>query len=238
MCTGAEIALALGSTALSGVGSMMQQNEAAKNAARIQNARNAELDALRTRNKKLSDEATGIFDERMSRQAPDAQQNTQEQVAQQRVSELVGAAESAPQVDMGLSGSAPDIVRSEFAKRIADSVGKAKKDAESLGKLGAFSQMQFDNALDNQRTANRISVPVGFAQSNTQMLPYLQNEAELNATKPSSGIGQILQGAGTAGGFLAGSGKLGTMPQKLPPNVYGPPAPGTGVLGTIGSYFR
>lgn len=237
MCTGAELALAAASTAASGIGSMMQQNEATKNAQRIQNARNAELDALRTRNKTLADEATGIFEDRLSRQTPEEQQAAQGDIEQKRISELVGAAEAIPQADVSLSGSAPDIVRNEFAKRIGDSVSRASKDAASLGKLGAFSQIQFDNALDNQKTANNISVPVGFAQSNTQMLPYLQNEAEMNATKPSSGIGQILQGVGTAGGYLAGSGKLGTMPQKLPPNVAGPPKPGTGALGYFGGLF-
>ena len=108
-----------------------------------------------------------------------------------------------------MSGSAPQIVQAENAKRLGEALTRSKANASRLGRLGAYNQNMFDNNLATAQAGQKISVPVGFAQSNAQMLPYYQDLAEMSATKPMSGIGSLLQAAGQVGGYYAGSGKVG-----------------------------
>lgn len=209
MCTGVEIAMALGSAALSGVGSAINQREQQKNNERMAAARNAELEQTRQKNRQLSQQATEIFDQRLAQMSPEQQQQQSSQTENARIGELLTAANEAPAVDTPVSGSAPQLVQAENAKRLGEALTRSKSNATRLGTLGMYNQNMFDNNLATAQAGQKISVPVGFAQSNAQMLPYYQDLAEISASKPMSGIGSLLQAAGQVGGYYAGSGKMG-----------------------------
>lgn len=202
MCTGLEPALIAGA-ALSGAGSFISMNEQEKQAKRQAQARNAELEQMRKKNKALSDEAYSYFNERVQDQQAEAQQPQQEQLAADKSSEIAANSQAIPSSAeaIPLSGSAPKVVQNEMAKRLADTLAGTGAQANRLGQLGAYNQMVFGNSMKNQDTARRISIPSGFAQSNAANLPYYQDLAELNATKSGSGIGSLLKGAG----YLVGS---------------------------------
>ncbi len=211
MCTGLEIALALGSTALSTVGSAMAASEQQRNNERQARARNQELSNAMARNKELSQEAITSLNSRVADAAPEAQKE-QTQTAQDALVSSLSEAARVPEVDTGISGSAPEVVKTEMAKRLGESLGTARTNAENLGKLGTYGQMMFNNNMANQQTAQDIALPVGLARSNMDILPGLQDLAQISANKPGSGLGQVLQGLGNLGASAAGSGYFSSSP--------------------------
>jgi hypothetical protein len=213
------LAIALGSAAASSVGSMVSANEAAANNKRIARARNQELSNTLNSNNKLSQEATDILQQRLDKAAPEEQQTQTQDTQQKLQQDFTKAVDTTPTIDPGISGSAPEVVKTEMAKRLSDSLGKARTSAQNLGKLNAYGQNVFNNNLATQQAGRDISVPVGFARSNMDLLPALQDLAGMSADRPSSGLGSLLQGLGAAGGSIAGSG-------------YFAPATGHGVSGS------
>src|SRR5574343_862041 len=108
MCTGAEIALIAGMGA-SSLGSMIQANEQQKNAERIANARNAELQQMRQKNRALSDQATVEFQNRLDDQSEANQTQQQTDNTEQLGQAFDQAVESIPQTAPSIDGSAPSV---------------------------------------------------------------------------------------------------------------------------------
>lgn len=211
MCTGLEIAGIIGPALLSTAGSAMAASEQQRNNERQARARNQELSNAMARNKELSQEALSALDKRISDSSPEVQQE-KTQTAQDALVNSLSEAARVPEVDTGISGSAPEVVKTEMAKRLGDSLGTARKNAENLGKLGTFGQMLFNNNVANQQTAQDIALPVGLARSNMDILPGIQDLAQISANKPGSGLGQVLQGLGNLGASAAGSGYFSSTP--------------------------
>ncbi len=214
MCTGLEIAALVASTGLSVGGQAMAANEQQKNNERQARARNEELAAAQTRNKQLSQDATNILDKRIDQTAPEVQQQKTQDVQSQLVDSLAAAANT-PKVESSISGSAPEVVKTEMAKRLGDSLGVAKTNAQNLGKLGTYNQTMFNNDMATKKAGQAIDLPVSLARSNMDILPGLQDLAQISANKPGSGLGQVLQGLGSLGANVAGSGYLQGAPKGL-----------------------
>jgi hypothetical protein len=218
MCTGIEIALLAGAAALSAGGAYVSSNESSKNQQRIVDARNRELQANMRMNRKLNKESRGLFNERVD-DAGGALPR-QEELTADRTAGNVAAVDTAAPEAAPLSGSAPDVVKSDVAKQMLGATTAAKESAKAQGKLGGFGDLWIDQDIANADTSRRMAIPANFVQGNLTMLPHLQDYASTAAYRPSSGIGEAMMGAGSVMGMAAGSGKLGPKKPDVPVNPY------------------
>jgi hypothetical protein len=210
MCTGLEIAAlaSVAGSALAAGGGIMQANEASENQARIADARNRELQATLQRTKKLSKESRDIYKTREQQIEPEKAAQNQADATADRTATLEGAIpESAPE-EVPLSGSAPTVVKSEIAKKMLAATGEAKEQARALGKVGGYGDNWFQQGLYTNDADRRLGIPQNFISQEMALLPQYQDYAEYSAYKPSSGFGEIMQGAGnliaSAGGAYGG----------------------------------
>ncbi len=228
MCTGLELILPLLGTGLSFVGNSIQQKNLAAQAQAKVDARNRVLATTLGKNDILADQARGIFDTRLQEVQPEGFDNTQAEVTAERTATLESSIREPQPEDIPLSGSAPEVVKSEIAKRMLAAFESAKGQAQSLGKLGGYGDAFFQEGLSNAEAGNQISIPNNFARGNLGILPYLQDFAQVSATKSISPIGGLLAGFGNAlGGFAGSQGYFGgatggsnvPIPRPKPVNV-------------------
>lgn len=224
MCTGLEIAAiasVLGSAAAAG-GTYISGQEASKNATAVADARNRELQATLGRTKQLAKDSRNIYKQREDEIQPEAMAASQADATADRTATLEGAIpDSAPEA-VPLSGSAPAVVKSEIAQKMLEATGEAKSQARALGKVGGYGDTWFKEGLATNDTDRRLGIPQNFIQNEMALLPYSQDFAEFGAYRPSSGIGEIMQGAGnviaSAGGAYGGHV---ASKKPAPPKVYG-----------------
>jgi hypothetical protein len=213
MCTGLEPAViaalvsAAGSAVAAG-GTMYASNEASKNAERAAAARNKVMDDTLKRTSDLAKDSRDIYKQREAQIAPEAAAASAEDATAARTATLEGAIpDSAPEA-VPISGSAPTVVKSEIAQKLLDATGEAKSQARALGKVGGYGDAWFNQGLESGNTERNMSIPQNFIQGELGLMPYSQDFAEYRAYKPSSGIGEIMTGAGnvlaSAGGAYAG----------------------------------
>lgn len=215
MCTGIELALLAGSAALSGGGALMANNQANKQAAAIAKARNDVLNRTLAKNDRIAADSRSVFDRRRQDVEPEAVQQQQQDATTERTDIGESAVTAPVPGSIPLSGSAPNVVTQAFAKRMSDAVGKGKSEAQALGRLGGFGDMWFGQGIGNAAAGREMGVNQNFASGNTGILPYLQDFAEIGATKPMSPIPGIMQAAGQAMGSFAGGGGTGGIPGRV-----------------------
>lgn len=204
------IGLLLAGTALSAGGGFLSAKDEAKRAAEKAAARNAELSASLNRQQGFSDEARGLFDTRLTAFTPQAQQEGLATAQGDRTAAIAGALSAPDAGEIRLPRSAPNVVRGTIAQRLFDSFTSANDRAKALGKLGGFSDQQFNDRLGLTDTSRRIGTINNFAQQEANLLSSSQDLAEAGATRSPSLIGPILQAAGGAlGGF---AGRTGAAP--------------------------
>jgi hypothetical protein len=132
-------------------------------------------------------------------------QESQEDATAARTDTLTASVQEAPE-QMSLSGSAPQVVQSELAKRMMGAVDKGKAEAQQLGKVGGYGDTWFNEGVSNVATGRNLGVNQNFASGNMALLPYGQDLAEQAAYKPISPFGSILSGLGSAFGSASGGG--------------------------------
>jgi hypothetical protein len=207
MCFGAEAAWLiplLGSLA-SVAGTVITTNEQRANAERQAKARNDELNRVLVRNDKLADESRQSFTQRMTDVQPDQAQNDQQAAETDRAQALDSAVDrSAPTIP--LAGDAPQVVKSEIAKKMQEVFAGGRAEAGRLAKLGARGDSWFNSGLQDTAAARDIGVQSNQAAGNLGMLPHLQDFAEHRAYKPISPWGAILSGIGNMAGSYGGGG--------------------------------
>lgn len=210
MCTGLEILASVAASALSAVGAGVQQKEMAENARRQADARNERLNLTLQKNDKLADESRDAFDARAKQMQEQQVQDGQKKATDERQATLEQAVDAAP-VDSGeipLAGSAPEVVKSELAKRIGEAVKGSKESAARQATLAGFGDSWLDQGFKDVETGRNLAQQANFAQGNMSILPYQQDVAEMQAYRPISPIGGLLQGFGSAVGSFGGSGGL------------------------------
>lgn len=208
MCTGLELAAMIGGPLLSAAGTMIQTNEAEANAKRQAAARNEKLNLTLAKNDKLADESRQAFNQRKENATDEATDKAKQDATEERQDTLQTAIPDQPTVSAPVSGSAPTVVKSEIAKRMADALGGAREQAQRLGTLGGYGDMWFDQGLQDTATGRDLSQNANFASGNMAILPYQQDIAETRAYKPISPIGGLLQGLGSGISSFGGSGGL------------------------------
>jgi hypothetical protein len=175
-------------------------------------------------NDRLSDQNKEIFDQRTDKLSPEAQKQQQAEATASRTQTLSDAVSTAPPAgEIPLSGSAPDIVKSEVAKKMSDTIQFGKDQAKALGAAGGYGDTWFGNSLDTAGAGRDIGVNNNFATGNLGILPYAQDFAQIEATKPMGMLPGIMMGAGNALGSFAGGMPMGGPIVKAP--VKKPPLP-------------
>jgi hypothetical protein len=179
------------------------QNKQAEEAAQ---ARNQVLQQTLKKNDAIAADSRNLFNERRAEVEPEPMAEAQEEATADRTATLDASVQAAPEEMSGLSGSAPQVVQSELAKRMMGAVEKGKTEAQQLGKVGGYGDTWFNQGIANVDTSRNLGVNQNFASGNMALLPYGQDLAEQAAYKPISPFGSILSGLGSAFGSASGGG--------------------------------
>lgn len=206
MCTGLELALV--SAAVSGAGGLISQKQATDQQAATVKAENQQLSEFLKRNKDRSKESMALFDKRQDayEAAPMAEaQGAAETKRADAMRDTISAESSANPTP--LRGSAASSIGDVYAAEGESAKGKAMEKAQSRAKLASFGDVLFGRSLDDAGAGRKINTISGFAQSDANMLPLLQDLRGTEASiKNRPGIfGPLLQGLGSAGGLYAGA---------------------------------
>lgn len=229
MCTGGEVALIASALASAG-GTLISQQAGQRQAEKAAAARNQVLNNFLDKNQTLSEEARGLFEDRMQRQT------AEEQTAQQGEAEAERSAATTQAIEplfdpIPISGSAPRVVTEGAVQAGEESKGKALDMANALARARSFGDLLFENNMASNAAGRDIGVTQGFAQSNAQNLPNLQDLAEIKARSKGSGmatLGALLSAAGSAGSMASGAGVFGPAAASA--------APATGSLSYLSRF--
>ena len=183
---------------LSGVGSMITAKEQQANAERQAKARNDKLALTLSRNDPIAERSRDAFDKRVADSSEQAIADQQAKAEQSRTDTIASEVADPTAAEVPLSGSAPNVVRSELAQKLLDVFNEGKDRAKALGKLGAYGDTWFGQGLKSADTSRNLSLNSNFVSGNLALLPYQQDIAETRAYKPISPIGGILSGLGSA----------------------------------------
>lgn len=206
MCVGLEI---LG-TLLGTAGSLVTASEQQRNAERMAEARTNELKRHLVKNDALAQTTREEFARRNAEADQQGVQADQNRAQAERETALETAVQSSPAEDAAVvgvstSGSAPQVVRAEMAKRMSDAIGETKQQAQRAAKLGSYGDAWMQQGFKDVEANRQISVDANFAAGNSALLPHQQDFAETRAYRPVSPIGGLLQGFGSMLGSAGGS---------------------------------
>lgn len=200
-----QLLAATAGAALGGAGAGITQSENTQNAQNISDARNNVLASQIAKNNTIADDARNIFDARAAQIQPAAVQQQQAGVTGERAASING---NLPTINASTFPGAADsstLVKSAVAKAVGDALATAQQKATAQATLGGYGDLFQRMGFQDADASRKIQTDVGFAQSNNALTPQLQDFAEHDVTKPNSGLGAILSGAGNALGSFAGS---------------------------------
>lgn len=220
-----EIAALIG-TAASTVGGFITQQEQQANIQRQADARNERLNQTMLKNDALAKQSRAEFDARQQKATGDAIEQDRADKTAERTQALTDAVDSTPAAaDISLSGSAPTVVKSELAKRMATALGQATDSAKAQAKLGGYGDSWLGQGFQDVAAGRNIGQNANFAAGNMAILPYQQDIAEQHATKPISPIGGLLSGFGSMLSSYGGSGGVAkkSYTAAIPKASYSPP---------------
>ena len=104
-----------------------------------------------------------------------------------------------------LSSSAPKAAQSGLAAAIAAAHAKSTAKGAAQGNLLGYQTYGRDVAEQDKDLASGINMNNDFVHGNMAILPSIQDYEQIQANKPSSGLGELLQGLGSAAGGYAGN---------------------------------
>lgn len=193
------------SAALSAGGAAITRSEQDANANSIASARNGVLQQYLDRQRKLGQEGRGYFDKRMEDYAPGKQGEALDKAQTERTDSILKDV-SAPNTDaIPLTGSTPQVVKGEIAKRMLTTFQQATDRAKAAGKVGGYGDTWLGNNFGVADTARRVGTVNNFSQNEAALLPNEQQFAEIAARKQPSMWGPILSAGGNM--LAAGAGR-------------------------------
>lgn len=182
---------------LSAAGGAMARNEADQNARREVKARNRELGVLNQK----ADAATGanqtVLGNTIRAIDPAMLGRSQNTRVAATEGNLPGAMEDIP-----MSANAPQVAKAEYAKRMQEALAKAKTTAGNLGRLAGFDQQQFDIGMGTNAAQQDIGFNNAPVQGQARIMPHMADYRAVEAYRPTSGIGQMMQAMGNVMGRM------------------------------------
>ncbi len=201
MCTGAEIALI--SMAASAGGQYLNTTTANKNAQAKINARNAAAAQEQERQKVFQANNDATIGKTLGDMGAEAQQQQFGDLVAKREQAYANNAPAESEF-ANVTETTPSVVKTDLAKRVADSMAKSKAEAKALAKLGGTADIFQNNGLGINQAANKIGTENTFARGSLDVNRIEQTAAANNAGNKSNMFGDILSAAGAAGGMYAG----------------------------------
>lgn len=202
---------------MSVAGTAMQQREQERMAQEQAEARNEALRATLLKNDRLARESRQTFDQRLQKGSKDTVDQQNAKAGKNRAVDLQKSVEATGDMQdtqgASISGTAPDIVGSDLAKRMQSVLKDGKDQATALGKLGAYGDSWMKQGFMDTQAGRDIGVTTNKAAGNSAIMPYAQDFAEMQATHPLSPIGSIVAGLGGALGSIGGSNQT-VVPRK------------------------
>lgn len=193
------------STAMSAGGAAMSNSEARKNAEARAAARNRVLQQSLDRQAKWGEEARGLFDTRLKDYTPETQGEKLATAQEGRTTDITKNMSTPTTSDIPLSGSAPQVVKGEIAKRMLASFQQATDRAKAAGKVGGYSDNWLGNNTGVADTARQVGTINNFSQMDNALLGSRQELAEASAPQSNSIWGPLLSGGGSL--VAAGAGR-------------------------------
>lgn len=214
--------ISIGSMAVGAIGSAVNGYEASQNAAAQINARNAATQAELERQKGYGARTREGFDKSLDVYSPQAQ--TQGLSDAQTSFGDVLTRNTPTNVGSITTTGAPRVVGDSENSRLAGVFNTAATRNTNLANLKGYDQQMFGNKLALGQNARDIDMIGDFAKTSAGVSGIEQRAAANNAAKVPSGLGSLLQFAGTVGANRAGRASGGTL--------FGAPATGTpGISG-------
>lgn len=223
MCGPAGVVIPLVGMAVAAAGSAINASEQKKDLKRQQEARTAAANTELDRQKAFQQEAQPVFQGAFTANTPQANQQALNVARQERAAKVQGAqpmAEAYTPAPASATGANAEVV-----KRMAEASGKSRATAGRRADLGAWGDVGFTNRQAIGRAGDQLGTLSNLAGGSFRLLPYEQEAAARNATKGTSGFGDLLQLGGSAmsmygmmGGQFPGMGGAAA----IPPPTYGP----------------
>jgi hypothetical protein len=209
MCTGLEIAALAASAAATVGGGMYNARQAEKAQANEVAARNHALALEQQRQQKYQQEQDVNRTNLLKQTEQPAQEKRQAENEAQRTQEITAALPEGTAGDIPLQGSAPEVVKSELAKRMLEAHQGSTERAKSQARLSAFGDSWLQNGFDANDVARKVDTVNNFSRGQAALLPASSQMYASMSQKPPSQLGNIMQGLGGVGAMAVGSGKLG-----------------------------
>lgn len=225
MCLGPEMLLSAG---LSAAGNFMNQRQAASNQQAKINASNNALRQELARQEQFQQQNTDVLNKTVDRFDANNQSTEQADLAGKR--EAAYEANAPVSSDLGnLNDGAPQVVKTDMAKRVADAVARSKASAKALAKIGSFGDLFQNNGLSINQAGNNIGTTNTLARGSIGVNQLEQRAAANNAGNKSSMFGDLLGAAGAGVGLYGAAngsgsifGKTGEMQGPLQPGASRP----------------
>jgi hypothetical protein len=203
MCTGVELALVASAAAQAG-GSMLNARQESKNQQAKINARNNAAQQEVARQKTYQDQNDAAMKQSL--------QNFDKAKSEQSFGDLVAAREqayenNAPAAEQfgAISADAPQVVKDDGARKVADQLSKSKAEAKALAKIGGTVDLFQNNGLAINQGANQIGTTNTLANGSLRTNVTEQAAAANNAGNKKSMFGDLLSAAGAIGTAATGA---------------------------------
>lgn len=213
MCTGLEIAAATAALGASAGGNYMQQQENNANTQREYNARNDAMAAGVKVQDANAAKSTNVLNSTVSKfQQPQQQQDLGSLITKR--TNAINANDVTPAAinPNGAVSTAPNVVNSDLANRMAGATAYANQQGSALGSIGGVGDQLLGNSLALNDSGNQIGQISNFAKGDAGVNQAQINAAGHNARKASSGIGQLLSTVGNVGSMYVAGGGLSPKP--------------------------
>lgn len=203
MCEPVAIATTAAGLGLSFAANRMRSGGANK----VSKARNAVLLLERQRQEQYRQEAEAALNSSLERYDRDTQEQSLVERRRERAGKYEGQVKQ--KVDpnaVPTEGSAPKVVKESAARAVGRALSSSRKQARSLGRLGAFGEVNFDNRVALGRNRAELANLASFARGSSDLLPLELHAAEERARRKSgdgllpdilSGLGKIVSAAGS-----------------------------------------
>jgi len=204
MCDPITLGIMAAGTAASVAGGGMASAEQANNNTNIAAARNKALQEANAKNLAISGKSRDAMGKEIAATTGSADAAGLAGAQGGAVSTITG--NMTPEANMPTLGSdMPTAAKSGLGTAIQNAMAKSRDKATAQGNLLGYATHGRDVAESDKDLASGINMNNDFVHGNMAILPSIQDYEQIRANKPSSGIGELLQGLGSMAGSVAGN---------------------------------
>lgn len=203
MCDPITLGIMAAGTLASTAGGAMSSSEQLNNNTNIAAARNKQLQEVNAKDMAHAADSNADLTKTLGATtgASDAQGL---QTAQQKAVQTIEGNMAPTGAGPTLNGDAPTAAKSGLGAALASAGAFSKGKADANGNLLGYTTQSRSNAMGDQDLGSAINLNNNFVRGDNALLPSSMDYSQIEANKPSSGIGEILSGVGNLAGGYAG----------------------------------